>query len=239
MNKLACLLAIAIAPPSMAALEDWTSKDGRTARLDLIRRTEKDGEMAGEFRTQNGTSVTLKGSDLDDASRKRLADAPAPVAAPGSPFSTAPAASTAPAEASVFDEYLDDNLVKLDGKSVRKFADYKKPSKYYVFYYSASWCGPCQKYTPSLATLYNKIKPGNDKFELILISADRDEESMEGYMKSKSMPWPALKFSKLEKFRKQFNHGVRGIPSVITCSPDGTIVSRSEFPPELEKLLTE
>lgn len=233
MNHNVVLLALALSTPAMAAFEDWTNKEGRTAQLDLVRRTEKDGEIAGEFRTQKGNSVILKSSDLDEAGQKKLAAAPeSRVADSVTPAAAAP-------EASLFDETIDGNLVKLEGKSVRKFSDFKKPTKYYVFYYSASWCGPCQNYTPTLVALYNKIKPGNDKFELVLISSDREEEAMEEYMKSKSMPWPALKFSKLEKFKKQNNHGVRGIPSVITCALDGTVVSRTESPDELEKLLTE
>ena len=59
-------------------------------------------------------------------------------------------ASATAAKPSVFDDVLDGNLVKLEGKSLKKFEQTKRPEKYYVFYYTASWCGPCQQFTPSL-----------------------------------------------------------------------------------------
>ena len=55
----------------------------------------------------------------------------------------APAKEEKGAKGGPFDKLLDGNLVKLDGKKVGKVAkDFAKPEKYYVFYYSASWCQP-------------------------------------------------------------------------------------------------
>jgi nucleoredoxin len=101
------------------------------------------------------------------------------------------------------------------------------------------WCGPCQAYTPSLVNLYNKIKPGNPKFEPVFISSDHDDGSMEEYMKDKKMPWPALKLSAVEKFRREFDDAVRGIPSVVVYDLEGKIVVKTNGTAELEKLLTE
>ena len=135
----------------------------------------------------------------------------------------------------MFDEILDGNLIKLDGKSLKSCKDATKPAKYYIFYYTASWCGPCHKYTPSLVAFYNKSK--NKNFELILITSDDEESAMEDYAREKKMPWPQLKQSKASKFKKEFSHGVTGIPSVITCDLEGKIVSRTKSIPELEKLV--
>ena len=51
------------------------------------------------------------------------------------------------------------------------------------------------------------------------------------------MPWPLLKFSKADKFEKEFKHNVKSIPAVITCDLDGNIVARSGMFPDLEKAL--
>ena len=99
---------------------------------------------------RNGQKVVIKSSVLSEADAKLLAE-------------WKPEAPATAAAASVFDEILDGNLVKLDGKSLKSFKDLKKPSKYYVFYYTASWCGPCQQFTPSLVDFYEKNK--NDNFE--------------------------------------------------------------------------
>lgn len=66
---------------------------------------------------------------------------------------------------------------------------------------------------------YNKNK--NDNFELVLITSDRSEDAMEGYAASKKMPWPQLELKEAKDFKKRFNHGVRGIPSLIVCELDG------------------
>jgi nucleoredoxin len=209
-TTLPILLGLLFAASASAEYRTWTRNDGKTAELELLSVTETGGEKSGEFKMRNGQTVVLKSSVLSEADAKLLADwkpeAPAPTAA-----------------ASVFDEILDGNLVKLDGKSLKSFKDLQKPAKYYVFYYTASWCGPCQQFTPSLVEFYEKNK--NDNFELVLITSDSDEDGMESYAVSKKMPWPQLKLKKAGDFKKKFNHGVKGIPAVIVCDLEGKIVT--------------
>lgn len=45
---------------------------------------------------------------------------------------------------------------------------------------------------------------------------------MKDYAVEKKMPWPQLKLRKAADFKKKFQHGVTGIPSVIVCELDGT-----------------
>ena len=205
-----------------AAFEDWTSKDGRTAQFELIKVTGKGSDLEGLFRMRGGKRVSLKLADLDKASGEKLMQA---------------AAKMAPAAASVFDSVLDNNLLKLEGSKLVATELDQKPTKYYIFYYTASWCGPCQAYTPSLVKFYEESKPGNHHFELILISSDRSEEAMTGYAVNKKMPWPHLKRSAKDAFLQNFNHGVRGIPSVIVCDLEGKIVLNTRDINELKKLV--
>lgn len=211
-----------------AGFETWTSKDGKAAELELVSVSQSGGEKIGEFRMRTGKTVSISSSSLSDADARRLSE-----------WKPAEAASVeAPATAgkpSKFDDILDGNLVKLDGRSLKRFSQETKPEKYYIFYYTASWCGPCQKYTPSLVDFYNKNKNAN--FEIVLITSDSDEGGMETYAREKKMPWPQLKMSRVAKFEKQFDHKVNGIPSVITCDLDGNIVSRSESIAQLTKLV--
>jgi thiol-disulfide isomerase/thioredoxin len=225
--KKTILLSILMAGVSFAGFEKWTNKDGKAAELELVKVTEASGVKTGEFKMRNGKTISLKATDLAEADAKRLDE--------WKPSEGADAAAATEAKPSVFDEVLDGDLVKLDGKSVKRHELATKPKKYYIFYYTASWCGPCQQYTPSLVEFYNKNK--NENFELVVITWDKDEDAMEGYAKEKKMPWPLLKLAKADKFQKKFNHGVTGIPSVITCSLDGEIVSKTESTAELEKLV--
>ncbi len=217
-----CLFTIS----ASAEFRTWTRNDGKTAELELVAVTESGGVKSGEFKMRNGKSVTLAASVLAEADAKALAEWKPTGSA------TEPVAAAVP---SVFDEVLDGNLEILDGRRLKRHADAAKPTKHYVFYYTASWCGPCQAYTPDLVKFYEKNK--NDSFELVLITSDREEDAMVDYAKDKKMSWPHLKFSKAKDFMGKFKHNVTGIPSVIVCDLQGTIVSRSKDFNELAKIL--
>jgi thiol-disulfide isomerase/thioredoxin len=222
-TSLSIAIAISLVLPLSAAFEDWTNKEGKTAQLELVEVIGEADAKEGVFKMRNGRMVNIKQADLAEADVKRLAD-------------WKPAAPEAPAaEPSVFDEVLDGNLVILDGKKLENSELTAKPTKYYIFYYTASWCPPCQKFTPSLVEFYNKNK--NDNFEIVLITSDDSTKDMEGYAAAKKMPWPQLKQSKADSFKKKFDHEVTGIPSVITCDLEGKIMSRTEDLAELQKLV--
>jgi thiol-disulfide isomerase/thioredoxin len=118
-----------------------------------------------------------------------------------------------------FDYMFDGNLVVLDGESFTTHNHDPKPVKYYAFYYTASWCGPCIRFTPTLVDFYKKNKNAN--FEIILVSADRNEQAMLGYAQKAKMPWPQINFEKTRGIRGMLDHGVRGIPALIVCDAKG------------------
>ena len=60
---------------------------------------------------------------------------------------------------------------------------------------------------------------------------------MEKYAAEKKMPWPQLKLKDAEDFKKEFKHGVTGIPSVIVCDLDGKNLGNHRDLAELEKLV--
>lgn len=220
--KTTLLLSLMFAGVAFAGFEKWTNKDGKTADLELVKVIEKDGEKAGEFKMRNGKTITLKASDLSEAAAEKLE-------------AWEPPAAVIEGKPSVFDEFLDGNLVKLEGKSLKKYEMTERPKKYYVFYYTASWCGPCQQYTPSLVEFYNEHK--SDNFEIVLITSDQDEDAMEEYAAAKKMPWPQLKLKDAQKFKKEFDHGVTGIPSVIVCDLEGKNLGNLRDLAALEKLV--
>jgi nucleoredoxin len=43
-----------------------------------------------------------------------------------------------------------------------------------ALYFSASWCGPCKKFSPLLAGCYDAVKKAGKGFEVVFVSADRD-----------------------------------------------------------------
>ncbi len=224
MKLITTLLAICITSAAYAGYETWTSADGRTVSMELVSVKDADGVKTGSFRMRNGKTVSLAAKDLSAEDAKRLADWRDP--------------NLPKAVASVFDEVLEGNLLRLDGKSLKKCDDATKPAKYYVFYYTASWCGPCHAFTPSLVEWYNKNKNAN--MELVLITSDSEKKDMEGYAAEMKMPWPQLELSKVENFEKKFDHGVSGIPSVMVCDIEGKLLGnfRSNLD-DLTKLVKE
>lgn len=225
--KMTLLITALLTSFCFGAYEDWTSKDGRTAQFELIKTTGEGDSLAGEFRMKNGKTVTIKAADLDESGATKLKDAAAKAIADAAPK----------APTSVFDDVLDGNLVKLEDKKLAKCNDATKPTKYYIFYYTASWCPPCQAFTPSLVKFYEDNKEDNSTFELVLITSDRDEKSMEKYAVDKKMPWPQLNLSDVGKFSKKFDHGVSGIPSVVVCDLEGKVVAKTRDLNELKKLV--
>ncbi|KAK9052744.1 hypothetical protein SSX86_029374 [Deinandra increscens subsp. villosa] len=90
-------------------------------------------------------------------------------------------------------------------------------------YFSASWCPPCQRFTPNLVDIYNELVVKGD-FEIIFVSADEDEESFTGYFSK--MPWLAVPFSDSqtrEALDKCFK--VNGIPHLVFLDENGKLLS--------------
>lgn len=55
----------------------------------------------------------------------------------------------------------------------------KKNNSLSLYYFTASWCGPCQRIFPSLLDLENKLKEQYNKLEIESISEDTSEESVD------------------------------------------------------------
>ena len=85
---------------------------------------------------------------------------------------------------------------------------------------------------PVLVDFYEKHK--NENFELVLITSDQEEDSMEKYAKEKKMPWPQLKLKKTQEFKQKFQHGNTGLPSLIVCGVNGEVLG--DYRSKLEDL---
>lgn len=210
------LFASLLTLPAAAEYRTWTNKDGQAAELKLVQVAEVEGEKVGKFLLRNGKWSTIRQSQLSEADAKLLETwVPHPSGA-----------------SSVFDDFLWGKLVSLDGDAFKPAAITRKPGKYYAFYYTASWCGPCRKFTPTLIDWYHENK--NENIEIFLISSDRNAKAMLGYANSKKMPWPHVTFDQVRPFKAEFRekHGVRGIPMLIVCDPDGKVLGnfRSQLP---------
>ena len=116
---------------------------------------------------------------------------------------------------------IPETLLNIDGESVS--SDLLK-RKYIGLYFSASWCGPCRKFTPRLIEFRNKFV---DDFEVILIGADGSAKAQANYMKKYSMPWLAMKNQSPEAKQASKLSGVEFIPYLVVINSSGKIISKN------------
>lgn len=92
-------------------------------------------------------------------------------------------------------------------------------------YFSASWCPPCQKFTPILADFYEEVLEQDVAFEIVFVSSDKSKESMKEYMNSSHGNWLAVPFGNEAIIELKSQYDVVSIPKLIIVNDQGTIVS--------------
>jgi thiol-disulfide isomerase/thioredoxin len=114
----------------------------------------------------------------------------------------------------------------IDASGAKVDARYLLKTKYIILYFSASWCGPCHKYTPKLVEWYEKERDPK-QVEVILVGSDQDTASMKAYMKDMKMPWPAfeMKGKAFEDIKKKYSG--RGIPSTVLLNEQDEVLASS------------
>lgn len=136
------------------------------------------------------------------------------------------AADTPAAKDSIFKSVLKGKLVALNGKRVGRYEMAAEPN-YYAFYFSAHWCPPCRAFTPKLVEFYNAQEGKKKNFEIIFVSSDNDEKSMDDYIKGDAMPWPAIAFRSLDRVQEIRKYSTEGIPRLVLVDREGKIISDS------------
>ncbi|MEN9361139.1 MAG: hypothetical protein RL095_2674 [Verrucomicrobiota bacterium] len=158
----------------------------------------------------------------------------APVQPPPPPPAEKPAAA-APKPASPANAYLASLQPKLvyfnDAPALPSHFPQARAT---LFYFSASWCGPCVQFTPKLIAQYEVLKKAG--IQVVLVGRDRDKASMLAYMSSHSHPWPGLAPEEQKPFQLgQF--ASRGIPSTALVDAHGKLISKGIAWDELPKVL--
>jgi nucleoredoxin len=97
----------------------------------------------------------------------------------------------------------------------------------FALYYGASWCGPCRKFSPDFVKFVNRVGPANPRLTVVLMSNDKSDAEMYGYMNEEKMPWTALPLEKLNK-QAALTSYVRGaIPQLVIVDRQGQILADS------------
>lgn len=111
---------------------------------------------------------------------------------------------------------LDFALEDLNGNTV-KLSDYKGQNVLLVF--STTWCSYCRKEIPQLKQLYAKYKEKG--FEIINIDIQERKGKVSAFTVEHKLPYKVL----LDKdVTVASMYGVRGVPTKVLISKDGTII---------------
>lgn len=119
---------------------------------------------------------------------------------------------------------LSTRLVNADGKS---FEGDVTSAKLFVLYFSASWCGPCRQFTPSLVDYVNEVAADNPRLAVALVSNDQENDKMLEYMQHAQMPWPAVSLETLQQTPLLLGYVGTGIPQVVVVDRAGKVLANS------------
>lgn len=95
-------------------------------------------------------------------------------------------------------------------------------AQYYIYIYSASWCGPCRALMPKIVAQYPEMKA--NKVEVILISCDRTTEAAKNYIEHYKVGFPGLHVSSPVAFKLPAATNPRGIPHAIIVDANGKVL---------------
>lgn len=97
----------------------------------------------------------------------------------------------------------------------------------FALYYGASWCAPCRKFSPELVKFVNRVGPKNPRLTVVLMSNDKADAAMYGYMKEEKMPWAAMPLDKLNARPTLTGYVKGGIPQLVIVDRQGKILADS------------
>jgi thiol-disulfide isomerase/thioredoxin len=111
-----------------------------------------------------------------------------------------------------------------DGSVVRE--DFQpRLSPYLAVYHGASWCQPCQQFSPRLCEFYHDADKTRHRFQLVMVNYDQSDGDMVAYMRQHRMEFPAVMRGDAGSWGAATGNGIPNL--VIIDTSTGKVVSSS------------
>jgi thiol-disulfide isomerase/thioredoxin len=108
---------------------------------------------------------------------------------------------------------------------------------YLAVYHGASWCPPCQRFSPELAEFYHNSDKTKHRFQLVMVNYDESEADMIAYMRQHRMEFPAVGRNDAGAWGVSTGDGIPNLViidtatgKVVTSSYDGSTYQGCEAP---------
>lgn len=147
----------------------------------------------------------------------------APKSAPQGGAVAAKAAETAPNARLL--AMIGPELEKADGTTVPT-KEALEGRKNVLIYFTASWCGPCRRFTPDLVK-FAKANADAKDFLIIMVGSDRSEDAQRAYMKKSEMPFLAVPFTAEGRRKVKQAYAGGGIPNLVILDDQGVALKGS------------
>lgn len=98
---------------------------------------------------------------------------------------------------------------------------FNKDADYFIYLYSASWCGPCRAIMPRIAQLYKDKLSKDKRIEIILLDLDVTEEEAKKYVAHYDAGFFAVMGHGNNSDKLPGAYPVRGIPHCIAVDKNG------------------
>ena len=116
-------------------------------------------------------------------------------------------------------------LVNVAGKPAEP--EKLEDTQIFALYYGASWCGPCRSFSPGFVKFIERVTPENSRLTVLLLSNDKSDAQMLGYMADEKMPWLAMPLDKLMKTPLLTGYTKGGIPQLVIVDRQGKVLADS------------
>jgi thiol-disulfide isomerase/thioredoxin len=111
----------------------------------------------------------------------------------------------------------------------------RPPDRLALLDFFATWCAPCRPQMDSLRQVRSTFAP--EQLHMVSITTESDREAVRNFWTTYEGTWPVATDPPNPQSRSIQTYGVRGVPTLVLVSPDGTVRWRHQGLAGVDSLL--